>query len=135
MPETPFTDTAASAFKLRTTGEDRPVGRIGENTRPVDQSPFFHQHGGPRPERRPKAAKQGDGCGRHGFAFAGERTDGNAFEQFQYRRSRNGYDAVGANDLTVRNGQGLTTNRAGESRVNRTQAIQMSRMLSSAPTS
>ena len=106
MPETPFTDTAASAFKLRTTGEDRPVGRIGENTRPVDQSPFFHQHGGPRPERRSKAAKQGDSCGRHGFAFPGERTDGNAFEQFQYRRSRNGYDAVGANDLTVRNGQG-----------------------------
>lgn len=32
-------------------------------------------------------------------------------------------------------GRGLTTNRAGESRVNRTQAIQMSRMLSSAPTS
>ena len=122
MPETPFTDTAASAFKLRTTGEDRPVGRIGENTRPVDQSPFFHQHGGPRPERRSKAAKQGDGCGRHGFAFAGERTDGNAFEQFQTTSP----SAMG---------RGLTTNRAGESRVNRTQAIQMSKMLSSAPTS
>lgn len=106
MPETPFIDTAALAFKLHTTGEDRPAGRIGEDTRPVDQSPFFHQYGGPRSERRPKAAKQGDGCRRHDFAFAGERTDGNAFEQFQYRRSRSGYDVVGVNDFTVRNGQG-----------------------------
>ena len=123
MPETPFTDTAASAFKLRTTGEDRPVGRIGENTRPVDQSPFFHQHGGPRPERRSKAAKQGDGCGRHGSSSSSTAGAGTGMTPWAQTTSPSAM------------GRGLTTNRAGESRVNRTQAIQMSRMLSSAPTS